>query len=330
MTDLSSIRWATAPGVDFSPLGDLLKTYRDARREGARDRTLAQIDPNQPQNLANIGARLLQAGDVKGALAVNNLSNNQRDYQFRVSQADRTQANADRAFRLQEKQATEKPQYMKDGDGNIIEIAPYGGGAKVLAPTGGTGPINPYAPGGKQTEGEANAALYARRMFNSEPILRENEKAGTDLAQYSIANAPLVPRVVRNKMHSESYQKYDQAKRDFINATLRRESGAVISDPEFDNANKQYFPQPGDSQEVLKQKQRNRQEAMIGIAGAAGRNFRPAYTFGPNGEIVNPAQGGAAKQPTPQRAQPTPQRASDGKLYLPDPQRPGKFLMVVE
>lgn len=54
------------------------------------------------------------------------------------------------------------------------------------------------------------------------------------------------------------YQQYDQAKRDFINATLRRESGATISDSEFSNANKQYFVQPWDTKETIKQKKANR------------------------------------------------------------------------
>ena len=58
---------------------------------------------------------------------------------------------------------------------------------------------------------------------------------------------------------SDEYKQIEQAQRDFINATLRRESGATIQPSEFENAQLQYFPQPGDTPEVVKQKQRNRE-----------------------------------------------------------------------
>ena len=51
----------------------------------------------------------------------------------------------------------------------------------------------------------------------------------------------------------------DQAQRDFINAVLRRDSGAAINDREFANARQQNSVQPGDSQEVIAQKRANRE-----------------------------------------------------------------------
>ena len=51
---------------------------------------------------------------------------------------------------------------------------------------------------------------------------------------------------------------FEQAERNFINATLRRESGAAIAESEFDSARKQYIPQPGDSAGVLEAKRQNR------------------------------------------------------------------------
>jgi len=69
-------------------------------------------------------------------------------------------------------------------------------------------------------------------------------------------------------MADESTQQAAQAMRNFINATLRRESGATITPVEFDNAIKQYFPQPGESQSIIEQKQRNRATAIQGITAA--------------------------------------------------------------
>ena len=62
----------------------------------------------------------------------------------------------------------------------------------------------------------------------------------------------------------------EQTQRNFVNALLRRESGAAISDPEFVNANKQYFPQNGDVPEVLAQKERNREVAIAALTAEGG------------------------------------------------------------
>ena len=152
-----------------------------------------------------------------------------------------------------------------------------------------TGEVMSGSVGNKpMTEGQSNAALYADRMRNSEPTIIENSAAGQNTFDKMKAQVP----GVGNYLVSEGFQKYDQARRDFINATLRRESGAVISDAEFDNANKQYFPQPGDSADVLKQKEQNRRVAMEGISRAAGPGYKPQ----------TPAQPQAAPQSMPDRA----------------------------
>lgn len=65
-------------------------------------------------------------------------------------------------------------------------------------------------------------------------------------------------------------QSLEQAQRDFVNAVLRRESGAAISPSEFESAQKQYFPQPGDTAEVLAQKSANRKQATEAIKATAG------------------------------------------------------------
>lgn len=172
---------------------------------------------------------------------------------------------------------------VKDAAGNetLVKISPDGTAKKV--DTGvDTSSENPYSSG-KQTEAQSKDSLYASRMFNSEKILREVEKVGTSLSEKGKAAIPLVG----NYLVSGDYQKYDQAQRDFINATLRRESGAVISDPEFVNARKQYFPQPGDNAETIAQKRKNRQEAITGIASGGGPSYRPPYTFDASGEMID-------------------------------------------
>lgn len=120
---------------------------------------------------------------------------------------------------------------------------------------------------------QASAAGYADRMTEADKILNDPATlaAQVDLGQRARGSVP----VAGNFLTSPDYQSATQAQRDFINAILRRESGAAISQSEFDNGQKQYFAQPGDSSEVLQQKARNRQMAIKGVARAAGPNYAP-------------------------------------------------------
>lgn len=75
-----------------------------------------------------------------------------------------------------------------------------------------------------------------------------------------------------NFTQSAAQQRVDQAQRNFVNATLRQESGAAISQGEWDNAKKQYFPQPGDDASVIEQKRLNRAQVIGGFKTSAGRD----------------------------------------------------------
>lgn len=111
---------------------------------------------------------------------------------------------------------------------------------------------------------QSKALLFGSRMRESNTVLSELEKAGTTTS-FPGARAGYGIGATVNAISSAQQQQLEQAKRDFVNAVLRRESGAVIADSEFANAEKQYFPQIGDSKEVIKQKARNRQLAIDGI-----------------------------------------------------------------
>lgn len=110
---------------------------------------------------------------------------------------------------------------------------------------------------GKLTDSQSNALTFGGRMQASGQILNQQEQQGTKLFESIVQNIP----IAGNYLLSPEYQSYSQAKRDFINAVLRKESGAAIAASEFDNADKQYFPQPGDSQSVIEQKRANRELA---------------------------------------------------------------------
>lgn len=122
-------------------------------------------------------------------------------------------------------------------------------------------------PADKMTESQAKANLFAGRMEASEEVIGALEAQGTSLWQNLASKAP-----GGNYLLTPEYQRYFQAKLDFLNAVLRQESGAVISAEEIAKGDLQYFPQPGDSEEVIRQKAANRRQAIAGIRQASGQN----------------------------------------------------------
>jgi hypothetical protein len=69
---------------------------------------------------------------------------------------------------------------------------------------------------------------------------------------------------------NEKQQQTVQARVNFITAVLRKESGASISPTEFATAEKNYFPAPGDSEKIVKQKQQAREMAIKAMKIQAG------------------------------------------------------------
>lgn len=123
----------------------------------------------------------------------------------------------------------------------------------------------------KVTVDEKKAGSFAARMSEAGSIIDKFENVGTDRGQ---AWANSIPFGFNSLFTSNDYKKLDQAKRSFINAQLRRESGAVIGEDEFRNADIQYFPQPGDTPEVIEQKRRERQLAIQNMGSEAGPTYR--------------------------------------------------------
>jgi hypothetical protein len=150
----------------------------------------------------------------------------------------------------------------------------------------------PIGPKNKDlTDAQAKALLFGTRMQESNVILDKLAKEGTDMPSVVKLAADKTPLVggalgaaANATVASPNQQKVEQAQRDFINAVLRRESGAVISEPEFENARKQYFPAVGDRAEVKAQKAANRKRAtelMLQEVPAARRGAASAAQTAP-------------------------------------------------
>jgi hypothetical protein len=156
---------------------------------------------------------------------------------------------------------------QQDKQGNIRQVQGYG-------PKAGSKPLN---------EGQAKALGYGTRMQESAKILESldgkyspsgiNAKLGAENSFGGSVTGPIA-----NSLLSDNSQQAEQAQRDFVNAILRRESGAAISSSEFDNARKQYFQQPGDSPAVKMQKKRNRELAINGVLAEVPTALRSSIT----------------------------------------------------
>lgn len=145
--------------------------------------------------------------------------------------------------------------------------------------------IQSFAPP-NPNQAEAASASYANRLSASNDILNNPkiEEAGASLGQRLKSE---VPGGVGNFIVAPEYQQFDQAARNFINAQLRRESGAVISEEEFANARKQYLAQPGDSPQVRAQKKIARDMAVKNMQLSAGNVLMPPGTI----QQSSPAKG---------------------------------------
>lgn len=120
------------------------------------------------------------------------------------------------------------------------------------------------------TEYQGKALTFGTRAADANNVLKSLE------GKYNTLSSSYLPSF----LNSTEGQRVQQAQRNFVNAVLRQESGAAISSSEFDNATKQYFPQPGDKPEVLTQKRENRERVIKGFAkqaGPGGKDIEEAF-----------------------------------------------------
>lgn len=132
------------------------------------------------------------------------------------------------------------------------------------------------------TADERTSALFAARAKDAANLSKQIEDSGYQPSSYGAAlrttDLPVVGMVGANS----DDRSYNQAKRSFISAVLRKESGAAISNQEYANEGKKYFPEPGDGPQQIAQKAAERDRAIQTLITASG----PAY----NSSIQQPFQ----------------------------------------
>jgi len=137
----------------------------------------------------------------------------------------------------------------------------------------------------KTSESERTAAGYLTRMRAAENILGslpvESQSPGyvERGAQYLPGEMGRdVANLTRDALRGRAYQ----AQQDWVRAKLRKESGAVIGVQEMNDEIRTYFPMPGDSPEVIRQKAASRKQAERQFEIGAGHAASQAAPSAPS------------------------------------------------
>lgn len=220
----------------------------------------------------------------------------QMGFDWRQTEARRDQANTDRSYGLQvrnqqsdeayrrEQLAIEKAKLGAAGP-DLVELfdeqtgQPYK--AKYNPQTGGfdrvggvkapNGTMLEVGPNGEVsfqqgmgkplTESQSKDTAFATRASGALPIIDETGNALTNLGENIGGRAP----VVGNYMKSPQYQRAEQAGKEFLQAILRKDTGAAITKEETEEYGSVYLPRPGDSPQVIEQKRISRLRALEAI-----------------------------------------------------------------
>jgi hypothetical protein len=216
-------------------------------------------------------------------------------------QADRQFGLESEKFNLAKSQAEEKPAITWQKDQNDVP-QPYLQDPKNKAnpvtplkiPGGTDAPGNPFAVGGPMKEHEGKSALFADRAATAHEAITKFEninRGATGFVGGVAEKTPYIGEPVMNIVGTSERGQFMNAKRSFINALLRRESGAAIAAGEFSSYDKEYFPQPGDDAKQIEQKRLHRAEVINGLAREAGKSYRPQFLLTEDGRVVKTKDG---------------------------------------
>jgi len=188
--------------------------------------------------------------------------------------------------RIPKSQMPTAGQVVERDDGTFLVDTRTGQARPVMGQGG-----QPLMGGGKPlTETQSNAVAFGARALEANRIATDLEKKGvTNIGKTrtiigaALSGAPFVGDKLEQTAISAfnplpeflggpsgEQQQTAQARRNFISAVLRKESGAAISIKEFADEEKKYFPEIGDLPEQIKQKQEARKLAIEALKAQAG------------------------------------------------------------
>ncbi len=244
----------------------------ETRDLGDRVQTTSTDPVTGQQRVVNTSAKGVSPDSALSAATTRRGQDFQREASMRAEARERDQSDGARGVIIQ------------TDDGPMLANPRTGNTKQIISPDGK--PVTRTKP---LTEFQGKSAAFGDRAMAADKIISEmNPDAYSPTAinlKTGLGGVPIVGSAlegVANKALSDNSQKIEQAQRDFINAVLRQESGAAIGKDEFENAKRQYFPQPGDSAAVIQQKAANRKLVIEGFKRSAGPNAQFTTPASPN------------------------------------------------
>lgn len=151
---------------------------------------------------------------------------------------------------------------LEDSDaGTFLQVDPKTG--QVIFSQGGQ--AKPF------TEGQSKDLAFATRAKGA---LKNLDPVDVELTSFKGRLFERDPTGVFRGSQRQEFQRAMQASLEFLQAILRKDTGAAITQQEQDEYGRTYLPQPGDGPEVIEQKRASRRRAIIALeSGMSGEQI---------------------------------------------------------
>ena len=237
---------------------------KEAKAEKPRNATVASLRKQNLDEIADMveqGVLSPSAGITLAFQEKQAISSLERDMQLE----------AYRAGLKPQKPLTELAKIQADYAAGRLDEEQYKTAVQVFAnknkmgiSVGADGSVQ-FTQGGdfKFTEQQSKDNVYATRAAGA---LEAFEPVASALTSASMRAAEFDPTgIVRGSVQSDDFQLAQQSGNEFLQAVLRKDTGAAITPNEMILYGKTYLPQPGDNEQVLAQKSQARKRAVAAI-----------------------------------------------------------------
>lgn len=142
------------------------------------------------------------------------------------------------------------------------------------------------------TEGQSKDAVFATRAEGALGLIDQFGDALTGTEGMIGSTVGQLP-VVGNYAKTEAFQQAEQAGKEFLQAILRKDTGAAITKEETSEYGSVYLPRPGDRPQLLQQKKSSRLRALEAIKAG----MPPQAILAQEKALRNTQQGSSSRQP---------------------------------
>lgn len=287
LNELTALGLTANQTMNFDALG---KTQEFGFRQAARDKAVLGDPLNPNSELFGIANGPVETTKISDGVAYSPLGSSSQTVNVtplgeaaigqRRASAAASYASADNSRASAAKTRQEMAQGAADTLGSPRGMkAPSGyrwraDGGLAFIPGGPADPANSTL--GTPTEGERKSATLLSRLENSlgqmNTAIGENESAAKPGILASIAGRiPFSGEYARNLVNSSERQRVEAAQLDMLDAALTLGTGAAYTKEQLEGYRKSYFPQLGDSEDTVADKQARLDNIVEAARIGAGR-----------------------------------------------------------